>query len=281
MQSERCGATVHSTWYTEPSSPDKPSEDFVLAANNIAVVLDGLGTPAGLGTGCRHGTQWYVTQLGFLTSKHAATHPEQSLPDALAEAITDVNASHSSTCDLSHPGTPSSSVTILRIHNHTIDYLVLHDSTIVLDGPSGSTVLTDVRAHTVVQHQHLETQQHRIGSPEHAEAVRHLVTAQRPLRNHNDGYWVAAATPNAAHQAISGSIERQHVVRAALLTDGASSLVDCYHDTTWSGLLDTLEEHGPQKAIARVRELEKSDPEGIRWPRYKISDDATAALCIL
>jgi hypothetical protein len=272
---------VQSVWYTEASSPTKPSEDFVLTGCGVAVVLDGLGTPAGLGTGCQHGTRWYTAQLGFHLARQAVAHPGQSLTEVTAEAIDCVSASHADTCDLDHPGTPSSSVTVLRVHDHTVDYLVLHDSTIVLDGPSGCTVVTDVRGHDVVREEHEETQHHRIGSPAHSEAVRRLVTAQRPLRNHDGGYWVAAATPDAAYRAITGSVERTDVRRAALLTDGASSLVDCYQDLSWSSFLDMLEKKGPKDVVARVRELEKSDPEGIRWPRYKTSDDATAAICLL
>lgn len=268
-------------WYTEASSPTKPSEDFVLTAPNVAIVLDGLGTPAGLDTGCKHGTRWYVAQLGSFLASRAAAHPGQPLADVTAEAIDHVSTSHADTCDLNHPGTPSSSVTVLRVQDHTVDYLILHDSTIVLDGPSGYTVLTDPRAHHVVQEEHNETLHHRIGTPEHAEAVRRLVNAQRPLRNHHDGYWVAAATPEAAHHAVTGSTSRAETVRAALLTDGASGLVDCYQEMTWPTLLDTLEERGPKAVIAKVRKLEETDPEGVRWPRYKTRDDATATICLL
>lgn len=269
---------MHSACYTEASCPSKPSEDFVLISGDVAVVLDGLGTPEGLDSGCRHGTRWYVAQLGFRLAGQAVTHPEQSLAEITAEAIARVSASHADTCNLTHPGTPSSSVTALRLHDHTVDYLVLHDSTVVLDGPAGCTVLTDRRGHDVVRDKHEKTQHHRIGTPEHTEAVRRLVTAQRPLRNHDGGYWVAAATPEAAHHAICGSLERDEVQRAALLTDGASDLVERYQDQTWSSLLDMLENQGPKDVIARVRNLETSDPQGARWPRYKTSDDATAAL---
>lgn len=268
-------------WYTEASSSTKPSEDFVLTAPGVAVVLDGLGTPAGLETGCKHGTRWYVSQLGFFLASRASALPEQSLADITAEAIDQVSLSHADTCDLNHPGTPSSSVTVLRMQGNTVDYLVLHDSTIVLDGPSGYTVLTDPRAHDIVKEEHEETLRYRIGTPEHSEAVRRLVNAQRPLRNHPDGYWVAAATPGAAHHAVTGSASRAGTVRAALLTDGASSLVDCYEEMTWPVLLDTLEEQGPKAVISKVRNLEQMDPEGVRWPRYKTSDDATATVCLL
>jgi hypothetical protein len=42
-----------------------------------------------------------------------------------------------------------------------------------------------------------------------------------------------------------------------------------------------MQQHGPKEVISRVREVEHADPIGIRWPRYKRSDDATAALCLM
>ena len=62
-------------------------------APGLAVVLDGLSAPDGTGTGCRHGTPWYVSQLGprLLT---LAADPACSLVDALAEAIRQVAGLH-------------------------------------------------------------------------------------------------------------------------------------------------------------------------------------------
>ncbi|MCP2244933.1 hypothetical protein [Lentzea aerocolonigenes] len=36
-----------------------------------------------------------------------------------------------------------------------------------------------------------------------------------------------------------------------------------------------------EDVMTRVREAESGDPHGSRWPRYKRSDDATAAFCLL
>jgi hypothetical protein len=68
--------------------------------------------------------------------------------------------------------------------------------------------------------------------------------------------------------------------RAALLSDGVSCLVERYGAGDWSWLLAVLQDEGPGRLIAQARELEGSDPAGARWPRYKASDDATAAICL-
>jgi hypothetical protein len=63
----------------------------------------------------------------------------------------------------------------------------------------------------------------------------------------------------------------------ALLSDGASRLVDRFAVTTWAEVLHLLAVEGPDALIRRVRVTERSDPRGTRWPRGKLYDDATAA----
>lgn len=53
--------------------------------------------------------------------------------------------SHAHSCDLDHPGTPSSSLAVLREQDQRVEYLLLFDSVIILDGPSGLAVVTDRR----------------------------------------------------------------------------------------------------------------------------------------
>jgi hypothetical protein len=49
---------------TIPGRDDRPNEDFPAALPDCAVLLDGAGGPAEMPTGCVHGTDWYVRQLG-------------------------------------------------------------------------------------------------------------------------------------------------------------------------------------------------------------------------
>ncbi len=261
---------------TRPGSVSKPNEDFAAASPSVAVVLDGLTAPPALGTGCVHGTPWFVTHLGMQLVSAATTALDEPLAELVAGAIARVADAHAHTCDLDHPGTPSSSVTILRAHDHRVDYLVLFDSVIVLDGRAGLQVVTDRRVDAVAQPEHLAIRAHPVGSPAHQDRVRRLVAAQRRHRNQPGGYWVAGAKPMAADQAVAGSLPRALVSRAALLSDGVSCLVEPYAVVDWTRLLAILEQRGPGQVISRVREAEDADPTGARWPRYKHSDDATA-----
>ena len=266
---------------TCPGSVTRSNEDFVTASPSVAVVLDGLSAPLALGTGCLHGTPWFVTQLGVQLVSAATIARDEPLEDLVAGAISRVADSHAHTCDLEHPGTPSSSLALLREHAQRVEYLLLFDSVIVLDGSAGLTVLTDRRVDAFAQEEHQATREHPIGSPAHQDRVQSLVAAQRRHRNQPDGYWVAGAKPAAAYQAVTGSRPHDQVSRAALFSDGVSCLVEPYAVVDWTELLEIVQQHGPTHAITRVREAEDTDPTGDRWPRYKRSDDATVAFCLL
>jgi hypothetical protein len=272
---------VEVSFASRPGSMSRPNEDFVTASPSVAVVLDGLSAPPALGTGCVHGTPWFVAQLGTQVVSAATTARGEPLKDLVAGAITRVADSHANTCDLEHPGTPSSSLAVVREQDESVEYLLLFDSVILLDGPSGLTILTDRRVDAFAQHEHRATREQPIGSPAHQDRVQELVAAQRRHRNQPGGYWVAGAKPSAAYQAVTGSRPLDQIRRAALLSDGVSCLVDLYAVVDWRELLDSMQRHGPAYAISRVREVEDADPIGARWPRYKRSDDATAAFCSL
>src|SRR5690606_26047233 len=111
-------------------------------SGNVIVVTDGAGTPAGSDSGCIHGVAWYSRNLGspFL---HRATVTSATLAEALATSISEVADLHRDTCDLGHPGTPSATVTAVRLDNSQLEYLALADSPLVIRRHDGVRVITD------------------------------------------------------------------------------------------------------------------------------------------
>jgi hypothetical protein len=253
------------------------NEDTVHVSPTGVVVLDGLSAPKDLPMGCVHGTPWFVRQLG--------THlinliGDDAIPlrEALRTAITQVNDLHRDTCALDQEAVPASTVVMIRERDDVLDYLVLSDNVLVLDlGEGGIQTITDKRVEEVAGPEMRAALQGPTGTPAHAARVSELVAVQRRLRNRPGGYWVASTDPAAADEAITGGVDLAQVRQAALLTDGASRLVDSFGALTWAELLDLLQTEGPAALIARTREAERSDPTGERWPRFKRSDDATAA----
>ncbi|WP_242483067.1 hypothetical protein [Streptomyces sp. HSG2] len=253
-----------------------PNEDWVACTPTLAIVLDGLST-AGLDTGCRHGVPWYVRCLGSQIVA-ALADPHVALAEGLGSALERVAALHPE-CDLRNPGTPSATVALLREREGLLEHLVLADSPIVLDHSDSVTVLTDLRVDEVLPDLRAEVEQFETDTPEHREALRRFVSAQRDTRNTASGYWVAAGDAEAAEHAVVGSAEIKDVRAAAVLSDGASRLVTEYAVATWEEVFAILRAGGPERLIAEVRKAEATDPTGRRWPRYKSGDDAAVAFC--
>ena len=64
--------------------------------------------------------------------------------------------------------------------------------------------------------------------------------------------------------------------RAALLSDGLGRAVTPFglYDS-WDSFLHALAVEGPGACIAEVRAAEAADPDGLRYPREYVSDDAS------
>jgi hypothetical protein len=119
------------------------------------------------------------------------------------------------------------------------------------------------------------------GAVDHARSFAELVSEQRRHRNQPDGFWVASTDPTAAEHALADTAPRDGLQGAAVLSDGATRLVDRFGLLDWPSFLNVLAEQGPDAIIQQVRAAEYSDPDAQRWPRGKRHDDASAAFCQL
>jgi hypothetical protein len=267
------------TFASIPAKPDQPNEDFVAATPDAVVLLDGAGTPIGSESGCVHGVTWFVRRLGTALLSSLTSSDDSDLVQCVAASIRNVRSLHSGTCDMAHPGSPSATVVVLRVREHYVDYLVLADSVLVLDLPNELRVVSDDHEARIGKRFRAEMDALPNGTPEHAQAHREYVERLRAQRNRPGGFWVASTEPEAAQHAIAGSVPRAQVRVVALLSDGASRLVDRFGLATWEDALKILESLGPSELLRQVRDAENSDPTGLRWPRGKAFDDATVACC--
>jgi hypothetical protein len=247
---------VHITYETV-AAPGRRNEDFVVGGPTWVAVLDGATAPPGVDSGCIHDVPWLVSQLASHLTRGLATRCEAPLSDVLADAIRATMTAHEDTCDLTNPDSPSSTVAILRQRRSLVDYLVLCDSPVILKRADGTlTVIDDDRV------DHLPG-----GRPYSLELV-------QSLRNRPGGFWVASTRPEAAHEAVTGTVDVSTVSGALLATDGVTRLVDWY-EHTWGDLVKTAGEFGPQRLVTQVREAEEM--RGPPYPTAKGHDDATAA----
>src|SRR5690349_155692 len=245
----------------------RANEDFTGAAEAAAVLIDGAGIP-GADLVCRHGVAWYASRLGSSLLNLLFLEPECDLAALLAEAIDHVTDDHRSTCDVANPISPSATAVILRRSGESIDYLVLGDSTLVLDLAGGAPlVVTDSREVIISKPYESALAATIPKSDEYQQLLQDL----RAHRNQPGGFWLAKDDPRAANEAMTGSCPSSELTAAALLSNGASRIVDRFGLCDWPEVMAVLASSGPAEIIRRVRQAETLHAVA--------TDDATIAHC--
>lgn len=270
---------------TEPVPGRLHNEDRVFHHGQLVGVFDGVSHDEGIDSGCVHGVAWYVERLSRHLAEAADRTPDAPQPDLLATAIAAVNISHEGRCDLGNPATPGATVCLVRPVGQRLEYLLLSDCLLIADDGTTVSAITDSRfeqAVTSIRRDAFNTAT-QFDTADHAARRLEVMRRKQRLTNTEDGYWIAASNPQAAHRAVTGSLPlagADAIRRAALLTDGASRAVDLFELFGWRELLDLITDHGPQELIRKVRAAETEDIDGEQRPRFKRHDDATVALCL-
>jgi hypothetical protein len=264
------------------AAPGHENEDFVGANSHGIALLDGAGLSDVDDGGCIHGVAWYARQLGHAVLGELAivSADRPDLRQVRKNAISCVADQHSDTCDLAHPGTPGATVAIAHVGADVLSYLVLADSTLLLATCHGVQAVTDDREASLGANLRTTMDRQTGGTAEHDVARRDYVAALRRHRNASGGFWLAASDPDAASEAIVGDLSLDQVDTVALLSDGATRIVDRFGLVSWADVLKTLVSAEPSELIRQNREAERSDPACRRRPRGKVFDDATAAVLV-
>ena len=247
---------MHASIATSAGHPGRPNEDFAGVVPGAAVLLDGAGIP-GTESICSHGVAWYTHRLGGALLGRLSRADGRDLVAILAAAIGEIADGHRGTCDITNPGSPQATVSMVRVDRGRLDYLLLADSFLVLDQVrGGQRVITDER----------EVSARRVcseplagvlpGTPEYDRVRESCGVELRARRNQQGGYWIAKDDPRAAEEAVTGSRPLHDLDGFALLSNGASRIVSPYGLTDWPGVLELLRAEGPAGVIRRVRQAE-------------------------
>ncbi|MEV5676825.1 hypothetical protein [Streptomyces sp. NPDC052179] len=248
-----------------PGSPERPNEDWtstILPASGqggALVLLDGVTPPQG-NVGCVHPVPWFTARLGGALAELSGSRRDLTLTEILSESIRRTADAHRSTCDLSHVRTPQATVVLARWGEHTVEYLVLSDSVLLLEAADGTVRPV------------LDDRLDRL--PPGSLASDAIADAQ--VRNKEGGFFTAAADPSVASRSVTGEVPLAEARSLAALTDGAGRWTETFREGDWAAALGLLRKVGPQGLIDRVRELENADTDRVYLRRGKTHDDATA-----
>ncbi|MCF0095388.1 hypothetical protein [Micromonospora sp. MH99] len=236
---------------TDAGHPGRTNEDFAGAVPSGVVLVDGAGGIAGAEKVCHHGVTWYASRLGGALLGALSQH--RALRDGLAESIERITDEHRVTCDVTNSISPYAAVAMLRFSDGLVEHLVLGDAVAVIGRTGADPLVTrDPREAMIAS----PVEARLKGVPEGTDEYRRILLELRARRNSPGGFWVAKDNPRVVDEAITGSCPTDEVTVAALLSNGASRLVDTLGLTSWAGLLQLAETAGPGEVIGRVREAE-------------------------
>ncbi len=273
-----------------PRPGKQQNEDLIGTLGGLAWLLDGASVPAGMPRCCTRDAAWYVQQLGAALAYALCSTDERDLRAALAGAIETVATEHRRHCSVAdRTAGPSATVLITLVRGATLDYLILGDSTLLLETDTGVAHHSDKRLGEVARP--LRARLHDLlragcgyGAPEYQALHAELVANEQAARNTSGGYWIASDVPRAAYESLTGTCElgasAGAVRRFALLSDGVErgvSVLGVY--PSWAKLLHSLVHDSPIACIQAVRDAEAADDQGRRFPRTSGSDDASVLLC--
>jgi hypothetical protein len=102
--------------------------------------------------------------------------------------------------------------------------------------------------------------------------------AARSTYNTEGGAWIFGPTRHCADKARRGSVRAPSGSLVLLASDGFLALGTDYGRYDAAALVAAARERGLADLLDELRAVERDDPEGVRYPRFKTSDDATAML---
>jgi hypothetical protein len=262
---------------TSAGKAGQANEDFIGAVPGAVVLLDGAGI-SDIESMCRHGVAWYTHSLGGAMLGRLSRGDGNSLVSVLADAIDEISGKHRLTCDITNPSSPQATVAILRVDDEYADYLMLADSFLAFDRDDRRPqVITDEREVEVRRECAVALDGIPAGTPDYVRARDTCIEALRARRNQPGGYWIAKDDPRAAEEALTGSIPACNLSGAALLSNGASRIVEPYGLADWPEVLELLRTGGPREIIRRIRAAEADRWRGAPASETPPPDDATVA----
>lgn len=178
---------------------------------------------------------------------------------------------------------PSSGIALIRWYDNKLEYLVLGDCTFMYKDKKGLVKsfkdykLEQLDGEVISQINKLINGEN-LSLLEARQKSMDMLIKNRLLRNTSEGYWILGFNESASDNCITGTIDlyEENEYEILLTTDGFYALIDKYKYTNESDIYKLLKDNTLDDLYRKIREIERSDESGIKYPRLKKSDDASA-----
>jgi len=268
---------------SEPGNPDKPNEDAFGQGEHIAVVLDGA---TGLGPPLLPGGSdpAWVARLG--AERLVAHGSGMSLKDALHAAAADAAAVFAR--ERTRPPsetweTPFASLMAVAPCDGALDAVWFGDCAALVRRPDEETqIVGEAFEKRAREARRVAKFAASVGVPPAAARNRdEFLPALRAARNRvntEKGGWLFGPDPACADHTATARVAAPAGTFVLLASDGFLAASSDYALYTADGLVTAARTRGLRAIYGQVRAVEAGDREGVRFPRFKSNDDATAVL---
>ncbi|WP_246750367.1 hypothetical protein [Martelella lutilitoris] len=271
----------------DPGKPGGHSEDRAGANGHSAFVIDGA-----TGIADRQVMTDHPSDASWLADHAAAVFSRAGSEESVADIVSSLNAearktylAAAGTGDLPRYMWPAAAFQMLRIEGDRLVSYGLGDCRLFLQSEADGRVFetTALKGNRVKEiaaaRAHLARTggfggKNDIGGDEKTRAA---LRESRSKHNMPGGrIFTLGLVPKAADEIVREETGLAAPARGLLCSDGFAALCDNYDAFGPRELVDAAFDEGLPALLARLREIERiEDPEGERFPRYKISDDAT------
>lgn len=262
------------------------NEDIATITSSSAWVLDGA---TGLnGKNLIHDesdAKWFVSQWNsYLLNNINNTHI--NLKEIIKNGIIEIknkyygllNDKNVKPIDL-----PSSGISIIRWDSNYFEYFILGDCTILYTMDNNDAIeikdtSLDHLDNEAISHMKKLIVTSGLPMKEARKSVNDILVNNRLLMNTVEGYWILGFDDNAIDHCLYNKIliKNKHI-KTLLMSDGFSALFNKYKCIDKNNFFNIIDKEETLESLyLKLREIEDEDEEGIKYTRFKKSDDASA-----
>ena len=267
-----------------PGNPDKPNEDSFGYTPNAACVFDGA---TGLGAQLMPGpsdAQWLANFAARRFCGHARS-AQGGIRDWLRGTASEAEKSFRALRyrpPSENYETPYASGVMAELEGEQLRVLWFGDCALLLRDAAGKfSLLGDTLSKRQSERARVENiSKLKTGSPAGVMVRDEFLPALRASRNlvNTGDEWLLAPDVHCADHAKSAEAIIAPGSVVLLASDGFLALTSDYGRYNPEELFSAVGSEGLQKLGEELREIERADPAGATYPRFKVSDDATALL---
>ncbi|MDJ0900247.1 MAG: protein phosphatase 2C domain-containing protein [Xenococcus sp. MO_188.B8] len=263
------------------------NEDLVGNLDSHCWVLDGAtGLTDNPVTNSRNDARWFVERIDASLRKFCSFN-DTSLQEVVFKTIIQVDKEFQKCIiksDHKPFEVPSAGMALIKIDEGYLEYGVLGDCRIFILKESGEKIsiggspLEKLDQEVVKRILELRDEKGIKDYGEIKTQILPLLQKNRSLMNTDEGYWILSLNPEASNHMNQGTIKVMDGDVVLLVTDGFYRIVDIFKKVHESELVQVSLERGFEDIIEELRAMEQADFDCLKYPRLKVSDDATAVL---